>query len=125
MTKKIYFGLIIFSVFVGLLTFSSSPTVGKQESPSLQAEVAAPIFQSAEAPAAAEIGVVTVSSQQVCKTRMGCGCKHGRGDTDSLKKHHPEEDPYDDQNSWSPHLDIKCTRCNSKWYCPVWKRFRD
>lgn len=69
-------------------------------------------------------GVVYESSRQICTSRMGCRCKHRRSDTDTLKKHTPEENPYDDQNSWNPHLDIRCTKCNSDWYCPVFRRYR-
>jgi uncharacterized secreted protein with C-terminal beta-propeller domain len=72
----------------------------------------------------AEGVVIYTAARQICTQRMGCTCKHKRSSTDTLKSHKPEEDPYDDQNSWSPHLDIKCTKCSSEWYCPVWNRFR-
>lgn len=83
------------------------------------------VSETGVAHAPTSVAVTGLQSNQVCYRRMGCKCKHGGGNFDTLRKHHPEDNPFDDQNTWNPHLDIKCTRCNSRqFWCPVFKRYQ-
>lgn len=125
--RKILFTIIFAVAIIGLNSYGSAVILGETakgvDTGTLPVEV---VTEDAEIIKSLGEGVIYVSARQICTQRMGCTCKHRswRGDSDTLKKHHPEEDPYDGQDSWSPHLDIKCTKCSANWYCPVWKRFR-
>ena len=119
--------LLLFSVlavvFIGLNSLGSHVVSG-ETSVLADVVVAADVPQSdTEIMRSLSDGVVWVSSKQICTERMGCTCSHGWRQNDTLRKHSPEDDPSSDQNSWNPHLDIKCPRCKDDWYCPVLKRF--
>lgn len=70
-------------------------------------------------------GVVYRTSGQTCTDRMVCSCKHRPSDTDTMKIHRPDDDRTDSQGQWQAHLDIRCTRCNTRYYCPKTNSFRD
>ena len=70
-------------------------------------------------------GVVYRAAGQTCTDRMGCSCKHRRSDTDTMKIHRPDDDATDSQDQWQAHLDIRCTKCNNRYYCPKTNSFRD
>ena len=124
--KKVLLTVFLTGVFIVLNSFGSMMALGEREEMGVSNQILeVGAVDDAEMVKSLSEGVVYVSSKQICTQRMGCTCKHRRSDTDTLKKHTPEDDPYDDQNSWRAHLDIKCTKCNSKWYCPVFNRFRD
>ena len=118
--------IVLFSsILIGLNAFGSVVRLGEQQEIE---PVIVPIDITGEDDTeiikSLQQGVVYVSAKQTCTARMGCTCKHRSRDLDTMKIHHPEEDPYDGQDSWKPHLDIKCTKCNPKWFCPAWNKFR-
>ena len=122
--RRILFTAVAVTVFAGLSSDAGTRVTEVGDPPVLSAEDQHEIESAVSVETTAEGVVIYTASKQICTQRMGCTCKHKRSSTDTLKAHKPEDDPYDDQNSWSPHLDIKCTKCSSEWYCPVWNRFR-
>ena len=122
--RNIFLRSLVFVGLVGVLFLGVSFSTGKQEQPNshdLVVQTLLPLPEIDNPKAEVVFAEVAAPAGQVCTQRMGCSCKHRKAtmfraaDTDQLKKHEGGHDP---------HLDIKCTRCSSRWYCPVVGKYR-
>lgn len=112
--RSFFLGGFLFVGLVGISAFGSSSSTGKQEQPVAVGEIIVLAPQPEVENPSANVAYVG-DARQICTQRMGCTCKHRRSDTDQLKIHAGGHDK---------HLDIKCTKCSSKWYCPEVGKYR-
>jgi len=125
-TSRVFFAAVILCALVALGAIVSRAYLGGSTAiDALVGPVGFSVPDDSNITMSATEGVVYVSARQICTERMGCTCKHRRSDTDTMKIHRPEDDPTDSQDSWTAHLDIKCTKCNRRWYCPKTNSFRN
>lgn len=55
-----------------------------------------------------------------CKKFMSCSCDCPAG-VDTVRHHYKSYYNDEKKQETSTHMDVRCTKCNSKFYCPAFK----